>query len=113
MVLKKMMPALYESLGVFLPLITTNCAVLGVASNNASNYPDDFIMSMFYAVGTAFGKQSRTASSFSSTGTLNFSAAIPRSSPTKRPVAAIITAARITVCFMLLVLHLVSLLQLY
>ncbi len=55
MVLKKMMPALYESLGVFLPLITTNCAVLGVASNNASNYPDDFIMSMFYAVGTAFG----------------------------------------------------------
>lgn len=55
MVLKKMMPALYESLGVFLPLITTNCAVLGVASNNASNYPDDFLMSMFYAVGTAFG----------------------------------------------------------
>ena len=31
MVLKKSMPALYESLGVFLPLITTNCAVLGVA----------------------------------------------------------------------------------
>ena len=28
------MPALYESLGVFLPLITTNCAVLGVALNN-------------------------------------------------------------------------------
>lgn len=55
MVLKKMMPALYESLGVFLPLITTNCAVLGVASNNASNYPDDFLMSMFYAVGTAVG----------------------------------------------------------
>ena len=34
MVLKKSMPALYESLGVFLPLITTNCAVLGVALNN-------------------------------------------------------------------------------
>ena len=31
MVLKKMMPALYKSLGVYLPLITTNCAVLGVA----------------------------------------------------------------------------------
>ncbi len=55
MVLKKVMPALYESLGVFLPLITTNCAVLGVASNNASNYPDDFLMSMFYAVGTSVG----------------------------------------------------------
>ena len=34
MVLKKMMPALYQSLGVYLPLITTNCAVLGVALNN-------------------------------------------------------------------------------
>ena len=33
MVLKKSMPALYESLGVFLPLITTNCAVLGVSLN--------------------------------------------------------------------------------
>ena len=34
MVLKKSMTALYESMGVFLPLITTNCAVLGVALNN-------------------------------------------------------------------------------
>ena len=31
MFLKKSMPALYQSLGVYLPLITTNCAVLGVA----------------------------------------------------------------------------------
>ncbi len=36
MFLKKNMPPLYESLGVFLPLITTNCAVLGVALNNVS-----------------------------------------------------------------------------
>ena len=34
MFLKKSMPALYESLGVYLPLITTNCAVLGVALVN-------------------------------------------------------------------------------
>ena len=34
MFLKKSMPSLYESLGVYLPLITTNCAVLGVALNN-------------------------------------------------------------------------------
>ena len=34
MFLKKSMPALYESLGVYLPLITTNCAVLGVALNS-------------------------------------------------------------------------------
>ena len=37
MVLKKFMPPLYEALGVFLPLITTNCAVLGVAINNITN----------------------------------------------------------------------------
>ena len=37
MVLKKMMPALYQSLGVYLPLITTNCAVLGVALLSVQN----------------------------------------------------------------------------
>ena len=36
MFLKKKMPPLYESLGVFLPLITTNCAVLGVALTNVT-----------------------------------------------------------------------------
>ena len=41
MFLKKFIPALHASLGVFLPLITTNCAVLGVALNNVSNYPSD------------------------------------------------------------------------
>lgn len=34
MVLKKLMPALYQALGVYLPLITTNCAVLGLALTN-------------------------------------------------------------------------------
>lgn len=38
MFLKKSVPSLYKSLGVFLPLITTNCAVLGVAINNIGNY---------------------------------------------------------------------------
>ncbi|HIU76082.1 MAG TPA: electron transport complex subunit RsxA [Candidatus Pelethocola excrementipullorum] len=37
MVLKKMMPSLYRALGVYLPLITTNCAVLGVAIINVQN----------------------------------------------------------------------------
>ena len=37
MVLKKMMPALYKSLGVYLPLIATNCAVLGVALLSVQN----------------------------------------------------------------------------
>ena len=37
MFLKKTIPALYQSLGVYLPLITTNCAVLGVALTNVQN----------------------------------------------------------------------------
>ena len=36
MVLKKVMPSLYRALGVYLPLITTNCAVLGVALTNVT-----------------------------------------------------------------------------
>jgi len=39
MMLRKMMPALYESLGIYLPLITTNCAVLGVALLNTTDSP--------------------------------------------------------------------------
>ncbi len=54
MVLKKNMPALYESLGVYLPLITTNCAVLGVAIDNVlKDY--NFIQSLLYGIGTALG----------------------------------------------------------
>ena len=37
MILKKTMPSLYQALGVYLPLITTNCAVLGVALTNVQN----------------------------------------------------------------------------
>ncbi|MDO8142731.1 MAG: RnfABCDGE type electron transport complex subunit A [Candidatus Brocadiales bacterium] len=39
MMLRKMVPALYESLGIYLPLITTNCAVLGVALLNTTDSP--------------------------------------------------------------------------
>ena len=38
MFLKKTSPSLYEALGVYLPLITTNCAVLGIALTNVQNY---------------------------------------------------------------------------
>ncbi|MDD7113494.1 MAG: electron transport complex subunit RsxA [Lachnospiraceae bacterium] len=54
MFLKKTMPALYESLGVFLPLITTNCAVLGVALNSVQ-YGYGILQSVIYGFGTAFG----------------------------------------------------------
>ncbi len=53
-VMKKFLPSLYQSLGIYLPLITTNCAVLGVVSENiASNL--DFGMAMANAIGTAAG----------------------------------------------------------
>lgn len=53
-VMKKMMPALYKSLGIFLPLITTNCAVLGVAVINM-NERYGFVTSVVNALGTAVG----------------------------------------------------------
>ena len=53
-VLKKVMPALYKSLGIFLPLITTNCAVLGVAVINM-NEKYTLIESIVNAVGSSAG----------------------------------------------------------
>lgn len=51
MVLKKFMPALHASLGVYPPLITTNCAVLGVALNNVTDYAgESFGMGFLYSV---------------------------------------------------------------
>ena len=54
MFLKKNMVSLYESLGVYLPLITTNCAVLGVALNNVS-YGYNFLESVINGVGISVG----------------------------------------------------------
>ena len=54
MVLKKLSPALYEALGVYLPLITTNCAVLGVALLNVQN-SYGILESVINGFGTAVG----------------------------------------------------------
>ena len=54
MFLKKCMVSLYNALGVFLPLITTNCAVLGVALTNVQN-GYGFLQSVVNGVGTAVG----------------------------------------------------------
>lgn len=54
MVVRKTSPLLYKVLGVFLPLITTNCAVLGVALLNI-NKSHSFIESAFYGFGAALG----------------------------------------------------------
>lgn len=54
MILKKISPALYEALGVYLPLITTNCAVLGVALLNVQK-EYGLIKSVVNGFGTAVG----------------------------------------------------------
>ena len=54
MFLKKTSPALYQALGIFLPLITTNCAGLGVALTNVQN-GYNFIESVVSGVGTGLG----------------------------------------------------------
>lgn len=54
MFLKKSMPPLYEALGVYLPLITTNCAVLGVALTNVQKSYNIF-ESVINGVGTSVG----------------------------------------------------------
>ena len=54
MFLQKMVPALYQALGIYLPLITTNCAVLGVALLNVQNHYN-FIESVVYGVTGGLG----------------------------------------------------------
>ena len=54
MILKKYIPGLHASLGVYLPLITTNCAVLGVTINNITD-GYNFIESMVSSLGCGLG----------------------------------------------------------
>ena len=54
MIIKKYSPSLYKALGVYLPLITTNCAVLGVAQGN-TDQGLSFIDSIAEAIGTGVG----------------------------------------------------------
>ena len=52
--IKKYSPSLYKTLGIYLPLITTNCAVLGVAQSN-TDQGLDFLSSLANGVGTSIG----------------------------------------------------------
>jgi electron transport complex protein RnfA len=60
-VLKKLSPSLYQALGVFLPLITTNCCILGVAilvangTYNAQGLEPNLLTGIIYALATALG----------------------------------------------------------
>ena len=54
MMVRKFSPGLYQILGIFLPLITTNCAVLGVALLNIQE-EHNFLKSVFYGFGSSLG----------------------------------------------------------
>lgn len=54
MFMKKFMPALQKALGIFLPLITTNCAILG-ATINAINYNYNYLQAVVYTFGAGVG----------------------------------------------------------
>jgi len=54
MAVRNVSPALYQVLGIFLPLITTNCAVLGIALLNAQK-DHGFLESLLYGFGSALG----------------------------------------------------------
>ncbi len=54
MVIKKVSPSLFKALGIFLPLITTNCAILGLALFQ-TNKGYDFLQSIVYALGAGTG----------------------------------------------------------
>ncbi|XOV94835.1 MAG: electron transport complex protein RnfA [Bacteroidota bacterium] len=54
MFIKKMSPSLFKALGIFLPLITTNCAILGLALFQ-TNKGYDFVQSIVYALGAGAG----------------------------------------------------------
>ena len=54
MIIKKASPALFRALGIFLPLITTNCAILGVALFQTSR-EYDFVQSLAFALGAGAG----------------------------------------------------------
>lgn len=71
MVIKKTSPTLYEALGVYLPLITTNCAVLGVALLNIQ-YGYNFIESVVFGIAGLSALCSRSCCSRGSANATNF-----------------------------------------
>lgn len=54
MVVKKVSPSLFQTLGIYLPLITTNCSVLGIPLLNVEHH-HDFMQSMLYGFASALG----------------------------------------------------------
>jgi electron transport complex protein RnfA len=96
MVVRKTSPLLYNVLGIFLPLITTNCAVLGVALLNVQA-KHDFISSALYGFGAAVGF-SLVLVLFSAMRERIEAADVPL--PFKGNAAALITAGLMSLAFM-------------
>ncbi|GAB2686583.1 MAG: electron transport complex subunit RsxA [Aliiglaciecola sp.] len=96
MVVHKTSPTLYRLLGIFLPLITTNCAVLGVALLNV-NQDHNFVESVIYGFGAAVGF-SLVLILFSAMRERLAAANVP--SPFKGASIAMITAGLMSMAFM-------------
>ncbi len=96
MVIQKTSPLLYRLLGIFLPLITTNCAVLGVALLNV-NEQHNFIESLIYGFGAAVGF-SLVLILFSAMRERIQVADVPL--PFQGPAVALITAGMMSLAFM-------------
>jgi len=96
LVVHKTSPTLYRLLGIFLPLITTNCAVLGVALLNV-NKQHDFVESIIYGFGAAAGF-SLVLILFSALRERLVVADVP--SPFKGTAIAMITAGLMSLAFM-------------
>jgi electron transport complex protein RnfA len=96
MVMKKTSPVLYKVLGIFLPLITVNCAVLAVALLN-SNRANSFVESVFYGFGAAAGF-SLVLILFSAMRERLAVGDVPE--PFKGPAIAMITAGLMSLAFM-------------
>jgi electron transport complex protein RnfA len=96
MVVHKTSANLYRSLGIFLPLITTNCAVLGVAILNV-NANHNFLESIVYGFGAALGF-SLVLIMFSAMREKLANADVPK--PFKGSAIAMITAGLMSLAFM-------------
>ncbi len=96
MAIRKTSPVLYQLLGIFLPLITTNCAVLGVALLNVQE-GNGFLASALYGFGASIGF-SLALILFAAMRERIAAADVPR--PFKGPAIAFVTAGLMSLAFM-------------
>lgn len=97
MTLKKYMPPLYKSLGVYLPLITTNCAVLGVTILNIDE-GYNFVQAIFSALGAGIGFLLAMVLFAGLRGKLENDDRVP--APFKGIPITLVTASILSLCFM-------------